>query len=286
MQILHNYRHDKTLRDSFNALAEATFGLNFETWYQNGFWGDNYDPWSVVIDGRVVANVSLNRTDLVIGGQRRRIYQLGTVMTAPEYRGQGLSRAIMEALEPVLSQADGVYLFGNDSVLDFYPKFGFTRTREFLYHRSVSQTGDNRMVNVPMDGPEGWDRLKQAMEQDRFPGGCRMTDNPGLIFFYVSQFMQGCVFRCEDLDVWAIAELEDGELTLHNVFSPAPVSLDSVIAAFGSTVTRVTLGFTPADPTGFDCLEFHEEDCTFFTRGLGFGDFEGRKLRIPTLSHA
>ena len=131
MEILHNYRHDRALRQSFNALAEQTFGgLNFENWYQMGYWGENYDPHSIVIDGKVVANVSVNRCDLVIGGQRKKIYQLGTVMTDPEYRNRGLGRAIMEALEPMLSQADGVYLFGNDSVVDYYPRFGFRRAAE------------------------------------------------------------------------------------------------------------------------------------------------------------
>ena len=73
MNIIHGYRGDKALRDSFNALAEQTFGLNFEGWYQNGFWGENYDPHSVVIGGKVVSNVSVNRTDLVFGGRRYRI---------------------------------------------------------------------------------------------------------------------------------------------------------------------------------------------------------------------
>ena len=119
MNIIHGYRHDKALRDSFNALAEQSFGLNFEGWYQNGFWGDNYDPHSIVLDGKVVANVSVNRTDLLVAGKRYQILQLGTVMTDPAYRGRGLSRAIMEAIEPALADADGVYLFGNDSVVDF-----------------------------------------------------------------------------------------------------------------------------------------------------------------------
>ena len=83
MNIIHGYRADKQLRDSFNRLAEQTFGLNFEGWYQNGFWGENYDPHSIVIDGEVVSNVSVNRTDLVFGGRRYHILQLGTVMTAP-----------------------------------------------------------------------------------------------------------------------------------------------------------------------------------------------------------
>ena len=40
-----NYRNNDALRASFNRLAEKTFGLNFENWYQNGFWQDNYIPY-------------------------------------------------------------------------------------------------------------------------------------------------------------------------------------------------------------------------------------------------
>ncbi len=50
MEIIKNYRHDAALRRSFNALAEQAFGLNFENWYNLGYWGDDYCPYSVVED--------------------------------------------------------------------------------------------------------------------------------------------------------------------------------------------------------------------------------------------
>ena len=108
MNIIHGYRDDKALRDSFNQLAEQTFGLNFEGWYQNGFWKENYDPHSIIIDGEVASNVSVNRTDLMIGGRRCRILQLGTVMTAEHSRGKGYGRAIMEYIEREYADADGI----------------------------------------------------------------------------------------------------------------------------------------------------------------------------------
>lgn len=286
MQIVKHYRHNKALRDSFNELAEATFGLNFENWYQNGFWGDNYDPYSIVIDGRVVANVSVNRTDMLIGGKRRKLYQLGTVMTHPEYRNRGLIRAIMEEVDKDLAGADGVYLFGNDDVVEFYPKFGFVPGKEFLYTREVEQTGKNRMANVPMNGPEGWEKLRRAMECNSFPLGCRMVGNSGLIFFYVAQFMQDSVYYSAELDAWVIGELENGNLLLHDVFCAREITLDAVIAAFGGDVKSVTLGFAPADAAGFTVEEYREEDCNFFVRGEGLSDFAAGKLRIPSLSHA
>jgi hypothetical protein len=135
-------------------------------------------------------------------------------------------------------------------------------------------------------GADGMYLDQLAMAESTFPDGCRMVDNPGLIFFYAAQFMQDCVYYSPELDAWAIAELEDGELTLHSVFTGRDNSLDAVIAAFGNTVRHVVLGFSPADTTGFTCRECKEEDSTFFTRGPAFDRFAENRLRIPTLSHA
>lgn len=52
-EIIKNYRDNAVLRYSFNTLAEETFGLDFEAWYQNGFWGDDYNPYSIVKDDKL-----------------------------------------------------------------------------------------------------------------------------------------------------------------------------------------------------------------------------------------
>ena len=285
MKIIKNYREDAALRQSFNALAEETFGLNFENWYQMGYWTDAYTPYSVVEEGTVVANVSLNRTDMLVEGKRLRLYQLGTVMTKPAYRNRGYIRAIMAEIEKDTEDADGMYLFANDEVLNFYPKFGFAQEKEYVYTREVPVTGENRAVQVSMADPEKREKLYNAIMASTFSTGCHMVDNPGLIFFYAAQFMQECVYCLEDTDTWVIAEAEDGVLTLHNVFSAQAVSLEDVIGAFGG-IREVVLGFTPAESTGFTCRKWKEEDCTFFVKGEAFQNFGERKLRIPSLSHA
>lgn len=285
-QIVKNYRDNVALRHSFNELAEKTFGLNFEGWYQNGFWGDHYNPYSVVEGGRVVANVSVNRTDMRIGGEIKHLVQLGTVMTAEDCRNRGMIRAIMAEIEKDTRDADGIYLFANDSVLDFYPKFGFRRGKEYLYTKQVNQSGPCDMVRVPMNTPADWSVLRAAMEKNEFKSGCRMVDNPGLIFFYVSQFMRDCVYCCGKLDAWVIAEQEGENLLIHDIFSPPDVTPEDVIAAFGSGVKRVELGFAPADTADFTRQELREDDCTFFVKGAFFEEFEARALRIPSLSHA
>lgn len=286
MNIIHGYRDDRALRDSFNALAEQTFGLSFEGWYQNGFWKENYDPHSIVIDGQLVSNVSVNRTDLLIGGKRRRILQLGTVMTAEEHRNKGCGRAIMEYIEREYADVDGIYLFANDTVVDYYPRFGFRPGVEYAYRRAVSQTGESKAEQVVMDNAENWQKLSAAMEKSTFREGCRMVGNPGLIFFYVSQFMQEAVYYIAALDAWVIAEIEDGTLTIHNIFADETVTIEAVAAAFGAEVHQIVLGFAPETAEGWELEEIREEDTHFFIKGAVFEEFEARKLRIPSLSHA
>ena len=285
MNIIHGYRDDKALRDSFNDLAEQPFGLNFEGWYQNGFWGENYAPHSVVIGGKVVSNVSVNRTDLVFGGRRYRILQLGTVMTDEAHRGKGYGRAIMAYIEREYADADGVYLFAIDTVVDYYPRFGFRPAVEYAYSKSVCLTGVSEAEQIPMDGPEAWARLAKAMEESTFREGCPMVENPGLIFFYVSQFMQDAVYHIPRLNAWVIAEPEDGDLTIHNIFADAAVTIEEVAEAFGN-VGEIRLGFAPERADGWTISQIREEDTHFFVKGTVFGEFEERKLRIPSLSLA
>ena len=286
MNIIHGYRDNKALRDSFNRLAEQTFGLNFEGWYQNGFWKENYDPHSVVIDGEVVSNVSVNRTDLMIGGKKYQILQLGTVMTAEAHRGKGYGRAIMEYIEGEYADVDGIYLFANDTVVDYYPRFGFRPAAEYAYRKAICQSGACVAEQVIMDNADSWAKLAEAMGKSEFREGCPMVGNPGLIFFYVSQFMQEAVYHIPHLDAWVIAEPEEGSLTIHNIFAGEQVTIDDVVAAFGGEVKEITLGFAPACADGWEISEIHEEDTHFFVKGAVFAEFEAKKLRIPSLSHA
>ena len=113
-----------------------------------------------------------------------------------------------------------------------------------------------------------------------------MVDNPGLIFFYVSQFMQESVYYIAELDAWVIAEPEEGVLTIHNIFADSEVTIDAVAAAFGAGVTEIALGFAPEQADGWEISELSEEDTHFFVKGAVFGEFEARRLRIPSLSHA
>ncbi len=286
-EIRKDDRGDDGLRRSFNELAGKTFGLSFEDWYRNGFWGDAYQPYSVIVDGKVAANVSVNRTDFVLDGRVRYFLQLGTVMTEETYRNRGLIRKLMERIdEDYRNKAEGIYLFANDSVLEFYPKFGFKKSAEYQYRKKVSNRGTSRMEKVIMDGPDAWRRLEEAMGNTVFCGRFDMVDNPGLVMFYVTKFMQENVYYHKETDTYAIADIEGGKLFLHNIFSGKLREAGEAAALFGEDIKEIVLGFTPVETEGYEAEEFREEDCTCFVKGEALDMIEAEKLRIPSLAHA
>ncbi len=287
MEIIKNYRDNADLRRSFNELAGRTFGLNFEDWFQNGFWEDAYNPYSVVENGQVVANVSVNITDMLFDGYVKHFLQLGTVMTEETCRHRGYIRAIMERIDAdYRGKTNGVYLFANDSVLDFYPRFGFKKSREYQYRLSLQGTGPCRFTPVAMDCAAAWARLEQAAERSIFRGRLDLTGNRGLLFFYVTKFMRDSVYYHAPSSTYVVADRRGTELFLHNVFSGTLTELTDVLDLFGGEIRQVTLGSTPLHNAGYQVAELQEEDSTFFIKGTGMEIIEREKLRIPSLAHA
>lgn len=285
--LVKNYRNDAALRASFNELAGKTFGLSFEDWYQNGFWGEQYDPYSIVIGERVIANVSVNLTDFFWNGVKRSFIQLGTVMTEEGFRNQGLIRRIMEEIEKDFGdKTEGMYLFANDSVLEFYPKFGFKSAVQKQFTGKVCAHLPGSMHQVPMKDKKDWDKFLGAVRESVPQGRLELSGNEGLIMFYVTKFMQENVYYSEDLQAYAIAQIEGDELLLYQVFAREKVELQRVAEAFGSSIRRVTFGFTPENREGYQGEVLRMEDTTLFLKGEGLSNFQDEGLMFPLLAYA
>ncbi|MBO4911372.1 MAG: GNAT family N-acetyltransferase [Butyrivibrio sp.] len=285
MQILYGYRENEELRRSFNELATKVFGLNFEGWYQNGFWKDNYNPYSVVEDGKVVANVSVNTCDMNYDGTVKHLLQLGTVMTDPDFRGKGYSRKIMERIfDDFEEKVDGIYLFANDSVVDFYPKFGFEERKEYQFSKTVSTGSDRTAKLVPMLSKEDWDKMSRILNDTEQNSKMYMVGNSGLYMFYLSQFMQENTFYIAECDTYAIAEIEDDTLILHAVIGNGDI--DDVITAFGKDIKKAVLSFTPKDTKGYDKNVLIEEDTHLFVKGKFFDETKQDEYMFQAITHA
>lgn len=282
---MKDYKDNDKMRKSLNELTEKTFGFNFEQWYSNGFWGEKYIPHSLVDKNKVIANVSASIMSFELNGIKKNYIQIGTVMTDKDYQGQGLSGYLMQkVIQEYKENSEGIYLFGNHSVINFYPKFGFIKSKEYQYSKDIYSINNIKKIQqVNMNNLDEWEAFFKAVNNsisnDRFT-----MKNPGLIAFWTR--WSNSVYYLPEEEAYIIAEVEGEDLFIKQIIASNKVNLELVISSFGSYIKRVTLGFTPYNEGGYNIGEYHKEDCTLFILGKDLEIIENRKLIFPDLSHA
>jgi GNAT superfamily N-acetyltransferase len=284
-QFIKNYRDIDDYRKSLNDLTTAVYGFSFEHWYQLGYWRDKYCPYSLLHQGRVVANISANPIEFQADERVYHTLQIGTVMTDPAYRNQGLSRVLMNiVLEEYENKCDLIYLYANDSVLEFYPKFGFKEAPEYIYTKEFQQ-GERTYRFDKLDGRrmEAQQLIMEIIASSNPVSRYSMLNNPGLPMFYLSSFLAENIYYCEELELLAIVEYEEDKLRLIDIYCGKDFDLEKVIQSLISKpIMQVSLGFTPINTADFNCVPLKEEGTTFFVKGNNFVE----KGKLPELSHA
>lgn len=296
-QYFTTVKDNDTVRGSFNELTQKTFGFDFADWYEAGHWGERYIPHVLLAKGKVISNVSVNLMRFDICGVKKNYIQLGTVMTDKAYRGQGLNRRIMERiLQKQEGRADGFYLFANDSVLDYYPKFGFRPAKEYEYYmpcRHETCIKPYMMEKVDITQKEQYGRLCRAIgscfedpEQQNQNDAMYMSDNSGLYWFWLATEFCNDIYYLPESDLYVIAGLEGETLHVNQIFGKRLVEMERLAEAFGKAVNEVVLGYTPVCRERFLVREHKEKDCTLFILGEDLQRMERDRMRFPVLSHA
>lgn len=284
-----NIKADPKCRLLFNALSQKTFGLSFENWYNAGFWTDQYQPYTLSDGGKVVANVSVNIIDTVWQDVPKKYIQLGTVMTDPDYRDMGLSKYLMDRVfEDWLDHCDAMYLYANDSVLDFYPRFGFVKAEEYHIGLHIApRTASVRKLDMASKGDIAM--LHDYYQKSNPFAELPMVDNWGLLMFYCSAFMKDCVYYVEDCQAVVIAAQEEDMLTVFDIYcdpGSRPTDVISAIIGDRSTCQQVQLGFSLKDASEDSLSLRQEEDTTLFLLDGKENVFKNHKTMFPLLSHA
>ncbi|CAM4389891.1 GNAT family N-acetyltransferase [Paenibacillus typhae] len=290
LQFVTDYKKEDQLRTSFFALAADTFGLELESWYQEGFWDGRYIPFSYADGDRIVANVSVNLLDLVIDGNTVQAIQLGTVMTHPDYRRQGLSAALMEKVMTVYgSSCELMYLFANESVLDFYPRFGFQPAGEQLfsaiYKPSLPATEQAVIRKLDISCREDLAFIHSFAGQRR-PVSQRFGTSgaPGLLMFYCLNVFGEDLYYLEEDEVIAICRQEGQELQLFDVISRREPDIHSILSKLAdSGTTQIVFHYTP-DYSGLEMSSTPYDSGLFVKTGMGFS-FAGN-MKHPATSIA
>ncbi|EKR65855.1 acetyltransferase (GNAT) domain protein [Leptospira weilii str. 2006001853] len=130
-----NYVGEEKYREAFFQFTpKVLYGADFRLWHRLGFWESSYVPYSFFKNGIMVSNASVCEMRIIFNGEEYDAVQLATVGTLSEYQKRGLSRKLIERIfDDYQFKASFFFLFGNESVADFYPKFGFRRVEESCF---------------------------------------------------------------------------------------------------------------------------------------------------------
>lgn len=290
-QLISDYRHIQQYKKSFYELAKSTFGIDFKEWDERGGWNDRYICYSYVDEEQIIANASISKMNIVIHQKEYHAIQIGTVMTHPDYRNQGLSGKLMNhILAKYEHQCDFIYLFANASVLDFYPRFGFKRMQEssFTLKTSLLRTSQTSSVRVlDTNNPDDF-LIIQRIAGNRAPVSSTLgvTNAEGLLLFYVLVVFNDSIYYIEEDDVIVLFKKDDHQLHLFDIISTSRFDLYSIINSILSPeVSVIHCHFTPDDPKNLIEAGFTtQNDDTLFVRPF-IKDLPNHFM-FPITSHA
>lgn len=284
LQLVSRYKDQDSLRLSFNRLAQMTFGIDFEEWYQKGAWDDSYTCYSFADGEEIVSNVSVTSMTVLLNGNEVPALQIGTVMTHPDYRGLGLFKTLMEeALAPLGKQDNGlVFLFANESVVNLYPKLGFSRSPFYRYETDVelpklARSPQLRKLDVSRE--EDWALLvRLAQSRSPLPAECSVSGSPSIFLWYCLNVFPDALYYAEDRELLLVYEWSEGKFDLMDIVSSRPVLFAEVAECLAAHQVeavsqdrrcRVEFHFTPdfADLAGKNIRRREDQEEFFFVKG-------------------
>lgn len=246
-KIIENYRDNSALRELFYDYVGTVFGpIDFKIWYDHGFWTKEYIPFSIVENDKMIANVSISEMDLFINGRKQKGIQFATVGTLPEYRNRGISRHLMEfVLNKYSNIVDFMFLFANDDVLDFYPKFGFERREMSVFNARLIGRPDREAYRMlDLQDKNGYGILKDSIAK-RMP----LTERFGaenyrfVTMWHVLNLYPDKLYYFEKKKAILIASVKDRDIHVWDIISANPIKPECLIAAVVDKADEYTVRY-------------------------------------------
>jgi len=286
--LISDYRDRSDLRQSFNQLAKETFGIDFEAWYQEGYWNDNYRCYSYLYEDQVVANVSVNQLTLKIEGQVYKALQIGTVMTHPDHRRRGLAYKLLDhVMTTWQDQVDFIYLFGNDLALDLYKSFNMVEFREnrfFMSPEGINHSGKARQLDLSRN--EDKSLMVNLCKKRVFASdGIGIQGDDHLLMFYCRQFYADHLYYLEGDQVILAAYVEEDCLHLVDVLWTQAKPLEDLLGQLPfKGYKTIEVHFKPEDRLIHETRPLEVEDQTLLIRSEDLHIKE--TFRFSSFSHA
>lgn len=283
------YQHDEKLRMEFNRMTQHFWEFDFENYYQSGFWEDNCILYSLFDKDKIVSHITVS----LFTKEEKTLMQLGTVMTEENYQKQGLNRFLMERITvDFKDKIEGTFLFANETVLDYYPKFGLIPVPEFEHFQTKKNTDfiqkyKKRKLNFENEKDL---KLFEMLVENSIANSEFQTKSKGLSFFYCYAYQEmgfrDAIYFIDELNCAVVAQLEQQHLHIVEIFSENEVKLDDIICTFSDfPFEEVVFDFTPKQAIEFQYRDYKEDDLQLFVSNELQLAFKEHQLRINSLSH-
>ncbi|EGP9005053.1 GNAT family N-acetyltransferase, partial [Listeria monocytogenes] len=197
--------------------------------------------------------------------------QIGTVMTHPNYRGQGLAKNLLNhVIAKYEDQYDFLYLFANDTVLDFYPKFGFERIEEssFTVDACNLKKKASKLKKLNPDNKTDFQLISRIVSK-RAPLSniLDVKESEDLLMFYVLIALKNELYYLEELDVIVLMEQEGTDLYVLDILSTKKLDVVEVLSYLSTKkIETIHLLFTPEKSKYIDAAYIIETEDMLFVR--------------------
>jgi predicted N-acetyltransferase YhbS len=236
-------------QEAFHRYIQRVFpGVSFRRWCELGGWSEDYRAFALFEGADIVANASVQRMSLVLEGRELTGWQLGAVGVVPERRGSGLQRDLLGRVLGMIPQQELVFLFANEEVLDFYPKFGFKPIQEHFFSANLEfQPAGQRLVPLDFERADHRELLARVAEEAipvtlRF-GARRYAP---VLLWYWANFYRRQFYYSQDPETILIGKQEGDLLRLVDIVSASPVDVAALLPRLIEAPTRqIEFGFTP-----------------------------------------
>ena len=285
-RIREAYSDDNTLRTAFFDFIDQIYpGLDFKTWYEKGFWLDNYIPHSIVIDDKIASNASITKMTLLVDGNIMKGIQVGTVGTLPEYRRRGLSRILMQhILDKYSDSVDIIFLYSSEEALSFYPKFGLDHYNEVIFRQTQNIPEPDISARKLDMGSDQDFRLALEMLSRRTPISKLFgaLDYDFITIWHILNLHPNHLYFLEKEGIIIIASERDNQIHIWDVIYDKPIEIQKALPKIikSADIKSINFYFSP-DLLGFDFDDTTvDSESPLFVKGTF--PIDRRKFKFPS----
>lgn len=294
-----DYQDHEVLRKQMGVLCRNTWGFDFEKMYQGGSWEPSLHPYTLFHGDQAVSHSSVSEMDFCLDGEILHLVQLGTVMTDEAFRGKGLSRYLMERILDDFKDCDGMFLYANQTVLDFYPKFGFEPVNECprrvteealscFRERAAAVMQAEIFQALASEESEGF--LLSLSENCKNGCGFYPVNNRSMVRFYLKMLdgfsIADMLYLLPDGQTVVLAEVSEDDITIHDVYSRDGCDIESVLTALITKNTKnVFVRLAYEKPYFEQFEECGADDLWLYVRGSCAENLKQSHVIFPMTTH-